>query len=61
MTKIQVIQIKAIPKYGLDYFRPLSVNKKGGEMQKFWVCLFACVVVKAVHLEIADDLSTEEF
>lgn len=45
---------------GLDYLGPLyivdsSVNRK------IWICLFTCAVVRAVHLEIVQDLSTEEF
>ena len=26
-----------------------------------WVCLFTCVVLRAMHLEIVEDLSAEEF
>jgi len=46
---------------GLDYFGPLYIKKSNGEKQKVWVCLFTCVVVRAIHLEIVDDLTAEQF
>ena len=46
---------------GLDYFGPLYVKLENREKKKVWVCLFTCVVVRAVHLEIVDDLTPEEF
>ena len=46
---------------GLDYFGPLYVKLQNQEKKKVWVCLFTCVVVRAVHLEIVDDLTAEEF
>ena len=46
---------------GLDYFGPLYVKSQNREKKKVWVCLFTCVFVRAVHLEIVDDLTAEEF
>ncbi|MEM7375589.1 MAG: reverse transcriptase domain-containing protein [Bacteroidota bacterium] len=46
---------------GLDYFGPLYVKQTDGSTQKVWVCLFTCVVVRAIHLEIVNDLTAEEF
>ena len=53
---------RAVPfqKTGLDYFGPLYINENG-EKKKVWVCLFTCVVVRAVHLEMVADLTAEEF
>ena len=45
---------------GLDYFGPMLV-KTGGNFSKVWGCLFTCLKVRAVHLEIVDDMSTESF
>ncbi|XP_055597066.1 uncharacterized protein LOC129747074 [Uranotaenia lowii] len=42
---------------GLDYFGPLFV-KVGRSSVKRWVCLFTCLTTRAVHLEVAFDLST---
>ncbi|XP_066926074.1 uncharacterized protein [Clytia hemisphaerica] len=46
---------------GLDYFGPLKVKQADGSTQKVWVCLFTCVVVRASHLEIVNDMTAEEF
>ena len=45
---------------GLDYLGPLHIRTKDGT-QKVWVCLFTCLVVRAVHLELILDITTEEF
>ncbi|XP_053947714.1 uncharacterized protein LOC128856436 [Anastrepha ludens] len=43
---------------GLDYFGPISVTI-GRRTEKRWVALFTCLTVRAIHLEIAHDLSTD--
>lgn len=42
----------------LDYFGPLTVTI-GHRVEKRWVALFTCLVARAVHLEVAFDLSTD--
>ena len=47
---------------GLDYFGPLLIKQKHTtEKQKVWVCLFTCVAVRAIHLELVEDLTAEQF
>ena len=54
---------------GLDYFGPLYVKeyscdtgqKSKPVVRKVWVCLFTCLVVRAVHLEIVEDMSADQF
>ena len=55
---------------GLDYFGPLHVKcydhnleQTNGECvyKKVWVCLFTCMVTKAKHLEIINDMSADQF
>ncbi|XP_063830265.1 uncharacterized protein LOC135079544 [Ostrinia nubilalis] len=43
---------------GLDYFGPLNVTI-GRKHAKRWVALFTCMTVRAVHLEIVDNLSAD--
>ena len=45
---------------GVDYFGPLFIRTKG-ESQKVWVCLYTCLVVRAVHLELMYDMSAYQF
>ena len=52
---------------GLVYFGPLYVNVHSHDQEtrtvtkKIWVCLFTCLVVRAVHLEIVEDMSADQF
>ena len=39
---------------GIDYFGPLYVTETTGS-QKVWVCLFTCLVTRAIHLELMMD------
>ncbi|XP_055591483.1 uncharacterized protein LOC129743473 [Uranotaenia lowii] len=43
---------------GLDYFGPLEVSI-GRRREKRWVALFTCMTTRAVHLEVAYNLTTE--
>lgn len=43
---------------GLDYFGPIIVSI-GRRQEKRWVALFTCLTTRAVHLELAADLSTD--
>jgi len=43
---------------GLDYFGPLY-STIGRRTEKRWVALFTCLTTRAVHLEIAHDLTTD--
>lgn len=43
---------------GIDYFGPIAVSI-GRRREKRWVTLFVCLTYKAVHLELAADLSTD--
>ena len=54
---------------GVDYFGPLYVKHfvqipgKDTEVvsKKVWVCLFTCLTMRAIHLELVKDMTAEEF
>ena len=45
---------------GLDYLGPIQV-KEGNAVEKMWVCLFTCLAVRAIHLELVKGLSGQLF
>ena len=60
--KERMSQSAAFSYTGLDYFGPLYVRDgTAGPTRKVWVCLFTCLAVRAIHLELVEDMSTEQF
>lgn len=44
----------------MDYFGPVTVSI-GCRTEKGWVELFTCLTVRAVHVEVSENLSTDAF
>ena len=57
----KVIQSLPFRQTGLDYFGPFFFKHLTKEKRKTWACLFTCIAVRAIHLEIRGDLSAREF
>ena len=55
-----VIRSKEFTNTGLDHFGPLYI-RQGKDQVKLWVCLFACITVLAIHLELVEDMTAEQF
>lgn len=53
----------AFLRVGIDYCGPFEVRhtKRKSTPTKCYLCLFVCLVVKAVHIEVVADLTTEAF
>ena len=46
---------------GVDFAGPLKVRCGEGPADKVWICLFTCLVTRAVHLDVVPDQSTQSF
>lgn len=44
----------------MDYFGPLYIRADSIKEEKRWVCLYTCLAVRAIHLEVVKDLTAEE-
>ncbi|KAJ8978096.1 hypothetical protein NQ317_018962, partial [Molorchus minor] len=49
---------------GCDYIGPFLIKDRKSRkpsLSKAWICIFVCMVTKAIHLELVTDLSTANF
>lgn len=61
---VRISQIKPFLNSGVDFGDPFSVimtRYRGAKSCKVYLCVFVCLATKALHLEIASDLSSETF
>lgn len=64
LPKLRISQLKAFSCVGVDYCGPFYITlskSRGTKCQKAYICLFVCFATKAIHLELASDLSSEAF
>ena len=60
LPKTRVTEATPFSRTGLDYLGPLYIKSRD-DSKKVWICLFTCLVTRAIHLELLQDMSTEEF
>jgi len=46
---------------GIDLFGPFKLKTGRNRTKRAWGALFTCATVRAIHLEIVEDLSTQSF
>jgi hypothetical protein len=57
-----ISSMKALCRVGVDYAGPyLTKQGRGKSRAKIYLCLFTCLVTRAVHLEMAYALDTDSF
>ncbi|XP_062707773.1 uncharacterized protein LOC134288080 [Aedes albopictus] len=59
-TEYETPNMKAFTFTGVDYFGPITISI-GRRTEKRWGALFTCLVTRAIHLEVALDVSTYSF
>ncbi|GFX86664.1 integrase catalytic domain-containing protein [Trichonephila clavipes] len=60
----RVTACRVFSQVGIDYWGPFQLKTFSGkcrQIRKVYVCVFICFTVKAIHLEIVSDLTTEAF
>ena len=60
LLKTRVTEACPFSRTGLDYIGPIYVKTNEGT-RKSWVCLFTCLVTRAIDLELMRNMSAEEF
>uniref|UniRef100_A0A914UGX5 Integrase catalytic domain-containing protein n=1 Tax=Plectus sambesii TaxID=2011161 RepID=A0A914UGX5_9BILA len=60
LPKERVTQAAPFKNTGLDYLGPMMVKNQDSR-EKLWVCLFTCLVTRAIHLEYVAEMTAEAF
>lgn len=64
LPKARISPIKPFSEVGVDFGGPFVITQgrsRGAKTYKCYLCLFVCMATKALHLEIASDLSSDTF
>lgn len=64
LPSCRVTPARAFMKSGVDFAGPISIRMskgRGNKSYKGYICLFVCMVTRAIHLEVISDLTSEGF
>ena len=61
LPNYRVSHSKPFNTVGVDYSGPIMLYNDTGEADKYYVCLFTCTTSRAVHLELAPDMTAQTF
>ncbi|KRX86068.1 hypothetical protein T4E_5437 [Trichinella pseudospiralis] len=63
LPAIRVNPARPFSNVGIDFVGPLLVRSEGSKhgSKKAYICLFTCMVVRAIHLELVPDQTIESF
>lgn len=64
LPRSRISQVKPFLEVGTDYAGPFILTMRrgrGAKTHKAYLCLFVCMTTKALHLELASDLTAEAF
>ncbi|EYC33154.1 hypothetical protein Y032_0002g629 [Ancylostoma ceylanicum] len=61
LPKERVTRSRPFQKVGLDYLGPLYYRDTAGIKSKLWICLITCMATRAVHFEVVNSNSTQDF
>ena len=62
LPEFRVREAPAFVYTGVDFAGPLYVKSNGlTASSKVWVCLYTCCMIRAVHLELVPDLTSQTF
>lgn len=62
LPAVRVNPAKAFYNTGVDYAGPFTVKRGRGQItEKVYAAIFVCMVTKAIHVEVAKDMTTDAF
>lgn len=64
LPAVRVIKVRPFYHVGIDYCGPFYIKERKYRNQKrikAYVAVFVCMTIKAIHIEVVSDLSTEGF
>uniref|UniRef100_A0A5S6Q5G2 Integrase catalytic domain-containing protein n=1 Tax=Trichuris muris TaxID=70415 RepID=A0A5S6Q5G2_TRIMR len=60
LPKERITEASPFQRTGVDFAGPLFVRRRRSQA-KVYVCLFTCMVTRAIHLELVQGLTTQDF